>query len=93
MSSAESKAKAQSKAQSIILAELSINDPSYQKLLDGGFTGYTDSYLQETANYSKLTTTAKLNVVVELAELDKPGIEIFVKKIHKSTLNRIKKFK
>ena len=76
MSSAESKAKAQSKAQSIILAELGINDPSYQRLRELNYTGYTHSYLSETVNFTNLTTTAKLNVVIELAELDKPGIEI-----------------
>ena len=67
---------AQSKAKSIIRAELGINDPSYQRLRELNYTGYTHSYLSKTADFSKLTTTAKLNVVVELAELDKPGIEI-----------------
>ena len=68
---------AQSKAQSIIRAELGINDRSYQELLDGNFTGYTHSYLYETANFSNLTTTANLRVVAELAECDLPGIEFF----------------
>ena len=75
MSSAKS--EAQSKAQSIILTELGINDLSYQELLDGSFTGYTHSYLQETKDSSKLTTTAKLSVVRELAECDLLGIENF----------------
>ena len=67
---------AESKAQSIILAELGLNVPSYQRLRELNYTGYTDSYLVMTANYSNLTTTAKLNVVLELAESDKPGIEV-----------------
>ena len=79
MSSAESKAKAQSKAQSIILSELGLTAPSYQRLRELGSTGYTQAYLGKTADFTNLTTTAKLNVVVELAELDKPGIETFVK--------------
>ena len=67
---------AESKAQSIILAELGLSDPSYQQLLDGNFTGYTHSYLYETANFSNLTTTAKLDILLELAECDLLGIEM-----------------
>ena len=74
MSSAESRAK------SIILAELGLTHPSYQELLDGGFTGYTHSYLQETVNLIKLTTNAKLNILLELAECDLLGIENFQNK-------------
>ena len=71
MSSAESKAK------SIMSRELGREyTKSYQQLFDGNYTGYTHSYLKKTANFSKLTTTAKLNVVVELAESDLLGIDI-----------------
>ena len=77
---------AQSKAKSIIRAELGINHPSYQRLRELNFTGYTHSYLQETANFSNMTTTAKLRVVAELAECDLPGIEFF-KGIYFSTIN------
>ena len=68
---------AQSKAQAIIRAELGINHPSYQELLDGNFTGYTHSYLYETANFSNLTTIAKRDILLELAECDLLGIENF----------------
>ena len=67
----------ESKAQSIILAETGLTSHPYQLLLDGGFTGFTHSYLKETANLSKLTTTAKLSVVLELAECDLLRIEKF----------------
>ena len=68
---------AESKAQSIILAELGLNVPSYQRLRELNYTGYTDSYLVMTANYSNLTTTAKSSVVLELAKCDLVGIDIF----------------
>ena len=61
---------AEKKAQLIILAELGLIAPSYQELLQLGYTGYTHSYLQKTAHFEKLTTTAKLDVVLELAECD-----------------------
>ena len=66
---------AELKAKLIILAELGVVDSSYQQLRDGSFTGYTHSYLYETANFSKLTTTAKLSVVLKLAEYDLARIE------------------
>ena len=68
----------ESKAQSILSRELG-NDytPSYQRFGELGYTGYTHSYLAKTANYSKLTTTAKLSVVLELAKYDQVGIDIF----------------
>ena len=75
MSSAESKAKAQSKAQSIILAELGVHEVSYRRLRELDYTGYTHVYLEKTANFTNMSTTAKLNIAVELAECDKPGIE------------------
>ena len=67
---------AESKARSIALAETGFDD-SYQELLELEYTGYTDSYLQKTLDVSKLTTTAKLSVVRELAECDLLGIENF----------------
>ena len=71
MSSAESKAK------SILSRELGFEvKESYQRLLELGATGYTNFYLYEIANFEKLTTTAKLSVVLELAECDLLGIEI-----------------
>ena len=71
---------AESKAKSIMSRELGYEYTTpYQLLRQLDYTGYTHSYLYKTANYSKLTTTAKLNVVVELAECDKPGLK-FCKK-------------
>ena len=61
---------AESKAQSIILAESGLNAPSYQRLREIDWTGYTHRYLYETASFKNLTTTAKLSVVLELAECD-----------------------
>ena len=76
MSSAESKAK------SIILAELGEGyGVSYQRLRELCWTGYTHLYLQnilvEAGNLSELKTTAKLSVVLELAKHDLVGIEFF----------------
>ena len=71
---------AESRAQSIIISELGLtNIPSYQQLRELNFTGYTHAYLQQTANFSNLTTAAKLSVVVKLAKCDQAGIDIFHK--------------
>ena len=74
---------AESRAQSIILVEIGrdVSGLSYQQLLERSYTGYTDFYLQKTANLIKLTTTAKLSVVLELAECDLSGIENFENKV------------
>ena len=68
---------AETNAQSIMSRELGREyKKSYRQVCEYGWNGYTDSYLEETANYSNLKTTAKLDVVLELAESDKPGIEV-----------------
>ena len=72
-------ASAETKAQKIMLMELGCFEQSYQRLLELGYTGYTDSYLSETASFSNLTSTAKLDVVLKLAECDLLGIETFKK--------------
>ena len=67
----------ESTAQSIILAETGRNVSGlyYRQLPERNYTGYTEFYLQETADFSNLTTTAKLSVVLELAECDLSGID------------------
>ena len=66
---------AESKAKSIILAELGFHEESYQRLREQRWIGYTHRYLEKTAVFATLKTRAKLNVVLELAECDLPGIE------------------
>ena len=50
---------------------------SYNRLLERALTGYTHLYLRATANFSNLESTAKLDVVLKLAECDLLGIETF----------------
>ena len=78
MSSADSKARstAESKAQSEIGEKY-----SYKVLLEHGCTGYTNYYVNRTANFSNLTTTANLSVVRKLAKYDQVGIDIFHEKL------------
>ena len=67
----KAKSEAESKAKSIFSREsVEIYGASYQQLLGGNFTGYTHAYLYLTANFEKLTSSAKLSVVLELAECD-----------------------
>ena len=83
MGSAESKAEAEAKAKDKAESKAKWIMPrkfkytSYQRLCELNFTGYTDQYLHETANFSTLTTTAKLTKVRKLAKYDLVGIEIF----------------
>ena len=83
MSAAEIKAKsdAESRAKSIMTRELGYEyQTSYQNclLLDGNMcTGYVHAYLLKKANFKKLTSSAKLSVVLELAECDLFGLRIF----------------
>ena len=70
---------AETKAQKIMQKELGRSKLSYQRLLEHGYTGYTHLYLERTANSSNLTSTAKLDVVLKLAECDLLGIETFKK--------------
>ena len=72
MISAETKAR-------MIMASEFCPPLSYQWLLKHNFTGYTHRYLYSTANFSNLTSTAKLDVVLKLAECDLLGIETFKK--------------
>ena len=67
---------AETKAKKIMLMELGRFQPSYRAiLLELGGTGYTHLYLERTANFRNLTSTAKLDVVLKLAECDLLGIE------------------
>ena len=50
-------------------------------------TSYTDYYLRRFANHDEMTTDAKLNILLEFAKCDLPGIYI-AEKFHK--LFRIK---
>ena len=69
---------AEMNAKSIMSRELGYEyETSYQRLCQLNFTGYTHSYLRKTANFKQLTTTAKLSVVLELAEYDLLWIENF----------------
>ena len=70
---------AETKAQMIMLMELGRFEPSYQRLLELAGTGYTHLYLERTANFRNLTSTAKLDVVLKLAECDLLGIETLKK--------------
>ena len=69
---------AESTAKSIMSREFGYTYTlSYQRRLELGFTGFTDSYLNKVADLGNLATTAKMSVVRELARCDLLGIEIF----------------
>ena len=65
---------AESKAQSIIRAELGLNARSYQRLPEINYIAYTHYYFGQTVDFKNLTSTAKLSVVLELAKCDLLGI-------------------
>ena len=67
---------AETKAQMIMASEF-CPPLSYQRLLKLNFTGYTHRYLYSTADLSNLPSTAKLDVVLKLAECDLLGIKTF----------------
>ena len=66
----------ESEAKSIISESGYECTASYQKLRELNYTGYTHFYLAKAAEFSKLTTTAKLSLVLKLAEYDLVGIKI-----------------
>ena len=46
------------------------NEATYEKLRSVGSYGYTNTYLFKSANYEEFSSSAKIEVMLELAKLD-----------------------
>ena len=57
-------------AQQLIKKVLSLDAPSYEELIRKRFTGFMDFYLQLSRNDQIMSTTADMNVTIELASID-----------------------
>ena len=67
------KAEAEKKARELLKQETSV-DCSYQEIIEDGFSGFLHIYVQVTADFKTMTTTAKQDVVLSLAKSDLLGI-------------------
>ena len=63
------KIEAEEKARELLKQETSY-DSSYQEIIKKGGTGFMEAYVEVTADFKTMTTTAKRDVVLSLAKSD-----------------------
>ena len=59
-------------AQQLIMQHLSLDAPSYQELIQLGYTGLMHYYLHFSKNDRTMSTIADYDVTMELAKIDQP---------------------